>query len=60
MQTQTVREGDLVVVTDVDGNKHEMQAVTGVVEGREFPVVWVRRPGASIRVPFPAESVRPA
>lgn len=58
-----ISEGDRVVITDVNGNEHEVTALSGVErEGHSFPIVWVARPltaGGTDRIPWPAESVRP-
>jgi hypothetical protein len=35
------RPGERVTVRDADGKPHEATALTGVVPGRDFPVVWV-------------------
>jgi len=64
----TISVGAHVLVTTADGQQLERRAVTDVVEGEDFPVVWVtteaewdqaeaegRRPEAW---PWPAEDVQ--
>lgn len=46
-----------VMITDAEGKEHPAVATTGVVRGRDFPVVWVGI-GDHLPVPWPAESVR--
>lgn len=36
-----IERGDQVVVTDAAGKEHPRRAVTGVVRGHDFLVVWV-------------------
>ncbi|TMR37391.1 hypothetical protein [Actinomadura geliboluensis] len=64
MDTVIISSGDDVVVTDAYGREHRVQALSGVERrGHDFPIVWIARPlaaGGTDRVPWPAESVRPA
>lgn len=61
---QWFTEGTAVIITAADGSEHRTTALSGVErEGHNFPVVWVLRPltdGGTDRVPWPADSVRPA
>ena len=65
-----VRPGNQVIARSADGRHVPLRAVTGVVEGDDFLVVWVcreeewlaaraqrRRPNA---IPWPADDVRVA
>lgn len=60
--TDGIEAGAQVVITDVDGNEYECEALSGVErKGHAFPLVWVNRPLASggfDPMPWPAESVR--
>jgi len=62
-----IAPGSRVDALDISGKKHRRRAVTGVVPGHDFPVVWIapedewhlalsegREPDA---VPWPAEDV---
>ena len=61
--------GDQVEVVDAEGERLPRCALSGVVEGADFPVVWVCREEEWERaraegrepdgVPWPAEDVRP-
>lgn len=42
--TTPVEPGMRVLARDVSGRDHERIAVTGVVDGRDFPVVWICKP----------------
>lgn len=63
-----VQPGVVVVVRDAEGENLQRRALTGVIDGHDFPVVWVcreeewteaeqehRKPEG---VPWPAEDVR--
>ena len=65
-----IEPGLVVVARDAEGEELPRRALTGVVDGHDFPVVWVcreeewteaeqehRKPEG---VPWPAEDVRPA
>jgi hypothetical protein len=67
--TQHIAAGERIEALDVAGKQLRRRAVSGVVPGHDFPVVWVtseeewqaaldegRDPDA---VPWPAEDVRP-
>jgi hypothetical protein len=69
MATHLIQPGDRVMARNAFGEENERRAVTGVMEGQDFPVVWVsteeewhlaanegREPEG---IPFPAEDVRP-
>jgi hypothetical protein len=62
-----IRRGDAVVVRDAWGKRLRRRALSGITEGRDFPVIWVcreqewdaasaedRRP---VGVPWPVEDV---
>jgi hypothetical protein len=56
-----ISPGDRVIITDVEGVEHEVEALSGVEhKGHAFPLVWVNRPLSSgyDPTPWPAESVR--
>lgn len=63
-----ITSGALVEVVNARGERTERVALSGVVAGRDFPVVWVCRPAeleaaeAEARdpegVPWPAEDVQ--
>ncbi len=68
MAAQLIQPGDRVVARNAFGHENERRAITGVVAGQDFPVVWLcpheeweaaakenRDPEG---VPFPAEDVR--
>lgn len=67
---ETIRKGDQVVITDAFGQEKSRRAASGVVDGHDFPVVWVCREeewSAAIAegrspdaVPWPAEDVQPS
>jgi len=62
--------GDALRVRTADGKMLEKRAVSGVVAGADFPVVWVYRPEAwdprspeeceRLAVPWPADAVEKA
>ena len=62
MSTTTIIAGTKVVITDVDGVEHEVEALSGVErKGHAFPLVWVNRPlvsGEFEPTPWPADAVR--
>ena len=63
MEAVNIEPGTWLVVTDAEGKEHRMEALSRPERGRDFPIVWVRRPlasGGHDRVPWPLESVRPA
>jgi hypothetical protein len=64
METLEITLGSAVIITDAKGHEHRVQALSGIeTTGHTFPVVWIARPlrgGGTDRVPWPAESVRPA
>lgn len=39
----SIQRGDLIIVRDSTGTEHERIALTGVVDGRDIPVVWAVR-----------------
>lgn len=53
------RPGDEVFVVTADGQVLQRVAVTGCIDGRDFPVVRVVRPGVSETdwMPWPCEDV---
>jgi hypothetical protein len=55
-----LRPGEPVAIRDASGEEHRWVAVTGPQWGRDFPVVWVKRPGApdSEKMPWPLGDVR--
>jgi len=65
-----IERGISVRVRDVHGRWLERIAMGGVVQGRDFPVVWACRPEEWVRsardgdtpvgTPWPAEDVEPA
>lgn len=59
-----ITAGTWVIATDANGKEHRVRATSGVVRGRDFPVVWVAlgmRNGARTEpMPWPAEYVREA
>jgi hypothetical protein len=65
--TEAIRPGDVVFVRDARGERLRRRAMSGVVDGRDFPVVWVcleeeweagrDRPDLSKGLPWPAEDV---
>jgi hypothetical protein len=65
-----IQPGDLVTARTADGQFRRRRAITGVVDGLDFPVVWVCSPAewdtaqAEGRqpegLPWPAEDVEPA
>jgi len=45
MNTTTIEAGAKVIITDVDGADHEVEALSGIEQkGHAFPLVWVNRP----------------
>lgn len=64
VSTVTIAPGTRVVITDAEGNDHEVEALSGIERrGHAFPVVWVNRPlvsGDFEPTPWPAEAVRAA
>jgi hypothetical protein len=62
-----IERGERVAVVDSRGRTHQKRALTGVVEGHDFPVVWAcaedewtkaQQEGRSPEgVPWPAEDV---
>jgi hypothetical protein len=64
MATTTIEAGMRVVITDANGDEHEVEAVSGVEQkGHAFPLVWVNRPlvsGGFEPTPWPADAVRVA
>lgn len=58
----SVRPGTPVIVRDARGERHRMEATSGIeVEGHSFPVIWVRQPGGGGgRIPWPVEDVEVA
>jgi hypothetical protein len=65
------RAGMDVLARDFHGRELPRRAITGVVPGRDFPVVWVCRaerwdpsladnPDPERGIPWPAEDVKPA
>lgn len=52
--------GTVVQITDAYGAKRKVVATSGVVDGSDFPIVWVlvpHRNGGSSLMPWPADSV---
>lgn len=69
MDTKVIQRGDRVLARDAFGKENERRAITPIVAGQDFPVVWIcgeaewteaslegREP---VGIPFPAEDVRP-
>jgi hypothetical protein len=66
---KTIGYGDLVTATDAEGVQLPKRALGGVIQGDDFPVVWVcreeeweasRREGREPEgVPWPADDVQP-
>ena len=64
-----VQAGDQVVAVDAEGERLPRRALGGIIDGEDFPVVWVCREeewAAAERegrepegVPWPAEDVMP-
>lgn len=64
----SIKKGDAVLARTGDGADLDRIAATGVVMGRDFPVVWVCSPaewdranathGEPDALPWPAEDVR--
>jgi hypothetical protein len=67
MATTSIQQGDRIIARDAFGRENERRAITGVVAGQDFAVVWLcgedewdaaaragREPSG---VPFPAEDV---
>lgn len=69
MPAKTIAPGAMVSALDAFGNRNRRRAITGVVDGMDFPVVWVCRDEEWERaheagrdpegVPWPAEDVEP-
>lgn len=66
MSSERIERGGLVGIRDAFGKEHECWALTGVVRGHNFPVVWVSvaecwrddlQPGGDDTYPWPAEDV---
>jgi hypothetical protein len=68
MESPTIRPGDRVTARNAFGQENDRRAITAVIAGQDFAVVWVcgeeewqaadrdgREPEG---VPFPAEDVR--
>jgi hypothetical protein len=56
-----IEPGTRVLVRTAFGDELQKVAMTGVVEGHDFPVVWVAPVGAESEAdPWPAEDVRVA
>jgi hypothetical protein len=57
-----IEPGMSVWVKTAFGDELEKVAISGIVEGQDFPVVWVAPPGADEGEadPWPAEDVRAA
>lgn len=59
-----IKPGSRVVITDVDGLEHVVEALSGVQRGHSMLVVWVNRPVRFDRArkfdpcPWPVEAVR--
>jgi hypothetical protein len=64
MSTRTIQPGARVVITDAEGNEHEVEALSEIEQkGHAFPLVWVNRPltsGGFEPIPWPADAVRVA
>lgn len=58
--SDAIRDGDRVLCLDALGEWVPRIALSGVVQGRDFPVILVRREGKDERIPWPADSVKPA
>ncbi len=68
MAYEPIRVGDLVVARNALGAENERRAASGVIEGWDFPVVWVCTEEEWFRaaaegespeaIPFPADDVR--
>lgn len=69
MAVVSIHVGDVVAARNAFGEENERRAVTSVIPGQDFAVVWVctedewrsaqqegREPAG---IPFPAEDVRP-
>lgn len=56
-----IRPGDAVIVQTAGGAKVPMRALSAVVKGAKFPIVWVSpAEEPDRRIPWPAEYVHPA
>ena len=63
METTEITQGTPVIIVDAYGHEIRTRALSGIVDGGRFPVVWVERPlksGGTDRAAWPAEAVRPA
>lgn len=68
MAYPSIRPGDHVLVRNALGAENERRAVTGVIDGWDFAVVWVctdeewtratAEGGSPEAIPFPADDVR--
>ncbi len=50
-----------VIITDANGDTHEVEALSGIERGRDMPIVWVNLPKKSGDFepwPWPADAVR--
>jgi hypothetical protein len=64
-----IGHGDRVLALNARGERNERIALTGIVRGRDFPVIWICRPEEWVTaqaegcepegVPWPAEDVQP-
>jgi hypothetical protein len=60
MAATNFQPGQTVLVLTAYGDWIKKEAVSGVVRGYDFPVVWVKSVHkAGLPVPWPAEDVRP-
>lgn len=70
-QFATILPGQQVLLRDFHGKELRRRALTPVMDGRDFPVVWVCREDRwdptlagvtdpAVGMPWPAEDVRPA
>jgi hypothetical protein len=67
---QTIERGDMVLARTATNEWVRRRALTGPVQGMDFPVVWVCReedwsraastPTKEVGVPWPADEVRPS
>ncbi len=51
----------MVIITDINGDAHEVEALSGIEKGRDMPIVWVNLPkksGDFEPFPWPAEFVK--
>lgn len=69
MDPSTLLPGDRVLARNAFGQENERRAITGVMDGQDFLVVWICDDAEWTRahnegrdpegIPFPAEDVRP-